>query len=364
MDRFFWLVFEFFCLVDSKNLATPPRGSIAGARQHLSEAAKNLAPKYAPYLYAQAQNKYDSAMWHWNTENKKLFFNRDYAIVETYAVLSIKFAKEAIAKANKNKLSTKQQLEISIEDLKLQIDRFGKQYGHFPFDAESTRALTHCKLLLNEGISAYEKNNLHLAIEKTGASLGIINDLNIRYKTKLTEYFNGYLDWKNNVDGTIALSKRQQGHAVIVDKYARECLLFKNGALIKKFNIELGQNWIGDKNYQGDKSTPEGQYKVVSKKQHGQTKYHKALLLDYPNLEDKIRFDLNKKNGAIHAKAKIGGLIEIHGHGGKGHHWTEGCVALTNQDMDYLFATLPLGTKVTIVGSVKPLFQIINEANE
>jgi lipoprotein-anchoring transpeptidase ErfK/SrfK len=46
----------------------------------------------------------------------------------------------------------------------------------------------------------------------------------------------------------------------------------------------------------------------------------------------------------------IGGLIEIHGAGGQGRNWTDGCVALVNPDMDRLFAAVGVGTPVTIVG--------------
>jgi len=106
---------------------------------------------------------------------------------------------------------------------------------------------------------------------------------------------------------------------------------------------------------QGDKSTPEGHYKILEKKQNGQTSYHRAFLLDYPNDADKKRFTLNKKNGIIHQNASIGNLIEIHGSGGKGTDWTDGCVALRDSHMEELFALCPVGTRVTIVGSTMPL---------
>ena len=54
-----------------------------------------------------------------------------------------------------------------------------------------------------------------------------------------------------------------------------------------------------------------------------------------------------------------GAMIEIHGHGGKGIDWTEGCIALTNNDMDNLFNIVKVGTPVTIVGSMQSLRQIL-----
>ena len=81
------------------------------------------------------------------------------------------------------------------------------------------------------------------------------------------------------------------------------------------------------------------------------TKYHKALLLDYPNEDDKSNFEKLKKLGAISKNAQIGGLIEIHGNGGKGIHWTDGCIAVKNKDMDVIFDICAVSTKVIIVGS-------------
>ena len=95
---------------------------------------------------------------------------------------------------------------------------------------------------------------------------------------------------------------------------------------------------------------PEGRYRIVKKKDLGQSVYHRALLLDYPNAEDRRRFAAAKKRGEIPRASAIGGLIEIHGDGERGQNWTDGCVALRNRDMDELYARVPLGTRVTIVG--------------
>jgi len=48
----------------------------------------------------------------------------------------------------------------------------------------------------------------------------------------------------------------------------------------------MGSNWIGDKMKMGNQSTPEGNYKILKKKKDSETRYNKALLLDYPNEED------------------------------------------------------------------------------
>jgi hypothetical protein len=80
-------------------------------------------------------------------------------------------------------------------------------------------------------------------------------------------------------------------------------------------------------------------------------------MLDYPNSEDWTRFKQARQEGRIPGRSAIGGLIEIHGHGGRGDDWTNGCVALTNAEMDFLASRVRTGTPVTIVGARRPRTQ-------
>jgi murein L,D-transpeptidase YafK len=79
------------------------------------------------------------------------------------------------------------------------------------------------------------------------------------------------------------------------------------------------------------------------------SRYYKALMLNYPNDDDRRRFRKQVLSGALSPRSRIGGLIEIHGHGGRGTDWTDGCVALTNEDMDQLMLSASMGMDVTIV---------------
>ena len=157
----------------------------------------------------------------------------------------------------------------------------------------------------------------------------------------------------------ISTSKRLKTKCIVIDKYNRACHFYSHGIFKVSYPIELGRNWIGDKKHAGDKTTPEGQYKVIGKKENGHTKYHKSLLLNYPNEDDQKRFKKNKVNGTIEETRTIGGLIEIHGHGGKGIDWTDGCIALTNSDMEKLFLNIDMDTSVIIVGSLTVLENIL-----
>jgi murein L,D-transpeptidase YafK len=154
--------------------------------------------------------------------------------------------------------------------------------------------------------------------------------------------------WRGWVEQTLAESRKQGTYALIVDKSAHKTYLAKSGRLVHTYDCELGYNSAHNKMFAGDGATPEGKYRVTQVKPRG-SKYYKALLLSYPNQSDQKRFGENKKKGIISAQAHIGGFIEIHGEGGKNQDWTEGCVALTNRDMDHLMQYVRAGTRVTIV---------------
>jgi murein L,D-transpeptidase YafK len=176
----------------------------------------------------------------------------------------------------------------------------------------------------------------------------------------LRDNFKSYSLWKYWITKTINDSKKNNDYSIIIDKFSRKCFIYLNGARKMEFNAELGTNWVGDKRIKGDKATPEGMYKISKKFDGRKTKYYKALLLDYPNEEDVAKFKAEISNGSLPESAKIGGLIEIHGNGGKGIDWTEGCVALTDKEMDVVFKITRVGTPVTIVGSMVDLENIVN----
>ncbi|HYO15432.1 MAG TPA: L,D-transpeptidase family protein [Thermoanaerobaculia bacterium] len=156
--------------------------------------------------------------------------------------------------------------------------------------------------------------------------------------------------WQGWVDDTIEESRRTGGAAVIVDKLGRRGLLIAGGKVVDQYTVELGHNGLSDKLYEGDRATPEGRYRVTSKRDRGQTRFHRALMLDYPTEEDRREHAEALRRGLVPRGRGPGGLIEIHGHGGRGIDWTDGCVALRNADMDRLFAAVEVGTPVTIAG--------------
>ncbi|MGE5198171.1 MAG: L,D-transpeptidase family protein [Rhodospirillaceae bacterium] len=157
--------------------------------------------------------------------------------------------------------------------------------------------------------------------------------------------------WRGWIAETVAWSKREGRVAIVVFKESHRLTVYHRGAAVRTYDIDLGFNWTADKLHEGDGATPEGRYRVVARLGRKASIYYQALLLDYPNASDRAEFGRARREGELPAGARIGGLIEIHGGGGRNQDWTEGCIALANGDMDAVFERAGVGTPVTIVGS-------------
>src|SRR5512134_247368 len=158
--------------------------------------------------------------------------------------------------------------------------------------------------------------------------------------------------WQRMARETIAWSKKHKASAIVVSKAERSLTLYRNGQKVVSYPVRLGFNGIKEKRYQGDGATPEGRYRVAGKRGRGQTQFYRALLLDYPNQEDRRRFLNDRQKGRITAFRDIGGQIEIHGVESELMAQTLGCVMLENPQMAALFERVDNGTPVTIVGAL------------
>lgn len=130
-------------------------------------------------------------------------------------------------------------------------------------------------------------------------------------------------------------------------KSQRRLLLLQGAEIVASYAIALGQE-PGRKERQGDRRTPEGRYLIDGRKLDSQ--YYRALRISYPNAEDRRR--------ARSAGLKPGGDIMIHGlpnglEGIGSYHssgdWTRGCIAVTNEELDEIWARVPDGTPIEIL---------------
>ena len=134
---------------------------------------------------------------------------------------------------------------------------------------------------------------------------------------------------------------------VIVYKHERKLVLLSQGKELKSYKVALGGTPVGPKARQGDHRTPEGVYVLDS--QNARSQYYKAFHISYPNATDKA--------AARKLGVDPGGAIMLHGLPkqyawiGKSHalhDWTDGCIAVTNEEMDELWQLIRVGTPIEI----------------
>lgn len=134
---------------------------------------------------------------------------------------------------------------------------------------------------------------------------------------------------------------------ILVFKGDRRLELVTGGETLKSYRVALGRAPKGPKTQQGDGRTPEGKYVIDSRKRNSD--FHRALHVSYPNAEDRRR--------ARQRGVSPGGAIMIHGmkNGlgwiGRLHQfvdWTNGCIAVTNEEIEEIWRAVPNGTEVEI----------------
>ncbi len=161
----------------------------------------------------------------------------------------------------------------------------------------------------------------------------------------------------------------EPGLRIVVWKSKRQLWLARDEKVIRRYPISLGKEPRGPKEMRGDGRTPVGVYYVYEKRE--KTKYHRFLALNYPAVQDAERA---LRLGQITAdtwadiwiadtrrqkppwNTPLGGFVGIHGTGGQGRQaqlrrlldWTEGCIALSDRDVEELYDLTPVGTPVEI----------------
>jgi murein L,D-transpeptidase YafK len=140
---------------------------------------------------------------------------------------------------------------------------------------------------------------------------------------------------------------------IIVDKSDYELQVYDEEGWYATYPVVFGSKSLDDKMMAGDRKTPEGTFRIISKKRHD--KWHRMLMLDYPNKESWEKFKLRKAQGLIPRSAAIGGGIALHGTWPNDNivvddytNWTQGCVSLRNSDLDEICEYIEPGTKVII----------------
>jgi len=216
------------------------------------------------------------------------------------------------------------------------------------------RALSMAEALLDEADRRSHGDQLKQSKRVIQAAVALLQQVEIHSLAQMIRYTEerDLSRWRSWFFRTVKTSEQNRDVALIVVKAEREIRVYDRGKLQSRYPVDLGFNGFEDKRYEGDGATPEGLFKVVRKKGPGETKFHKALLIDYPTDESRRRFQDGRRRGLIAVGQKIGGLIEIHGNTDDGEELTSGCVSVVNEAMDRIYSLARMGTPVTIVGAI------------
>lgn len=134
---------------------------------------------------------------------------------------------------------------------------------------------------------------------------------------------------------------------VVVIKSEHTLTLLSRGKVIRTYKVALGANPVGAKEQQGDHKTPEGTYTLD--RRNPKSQFYKSIHISYPNEQDRRK--------AQHKGRSPGGDIMIHGlpngYGmiGAAHRardWTDGCIAVTDAEIDEIWKLVPDGTPIEI----------------
>ena len=170
------------------------------------------------------------------------------------------------------------------------------------------------------------------------------------------------LDVSSPVRGQAA--EESQETVIEVWKDRRQMELREGDTLVRRFQIALGRAPQLTKQVRGDKRTPVGRYYVSEKRRN--SRFHRFLGINYPNADDAERayesqlisasqwadiFLADLRGQVPASNTPLGGRIGIHGHAGRPVvpvDWTDGCIAIGDEEIDFLYDRVPLGTAVII----------------
>jgi len=328
----------------------PPEAATARARE--TDLWRAGAPTYAPDEYAAFLAALGRAEDGLRKEKGKFFLLRDFEPVEAGFREAAALGDAALAKIAEEKRRVSAEAESRMALVEEALRRMDSLSSTLNKRRTERRHLIQAELLLSEargyfGREAYGESlaRIEAASKHIEAAGGTLSPLLARYTDP-----SQLRRWRQDAEETVRESRSSGGYAIIVEKLSRSLVLYKNGRPLRTFRVGLGINGLADKLHAGDNATPEGKYQVVRKLPV--SRFHKALLINYPNSEDRRRYSKAKDRGLIPGRRGIGGSVEIHG-GGR-DSLTQGCVSMENEDMDWLFPLIGAGTPVTIVGAMEP----------
>lgn len=333
-------------------LTPPPDPTGARVRDLLLRADKAGATEYAKGKRLQADADLSAALREVNGQFAQPFYSRNFtraaSLLEAASAAALGLHAEVKASSDRDRLDTIKIL-AEVDD---HLAGARALAGHTSGDAYVRQRLTRAEICARDAKTLLASGRYRSAATAARESLAAARVSSQRSLGLLSRFSDpaNVARWRQWLREAQDESQRS-GIALVVVKEHHRLDIYKGGKVIRSMQVDLGANSLKQKLHAGDRATPEGRYRITVKKNHGQSKYGQALLLNYPNEEDRARFTNAKSRNQIARRTGIGGLIEIHGQGGRGEDWTDGCVAPEDREMSWLFNQVRVGTMVVIVGS-------------
>ncbi|KRD75001.1 L,D-transpeptidase family protein [Lysobacter sp. Root983] len=136
------------------------------------------------------------------------------------------------------------------------------------------------------------------------------------------------------------LPSAQRADRIVIDKSERRMDLLREGRVIGRYRIDLGDAPQGHKQRRGDERTPEGEYRISDRNPN--SAFHLSLRVSYPNERD--------RRWAREQGVDPGGDIMIHGGSARWwrEDWTDGCAAVSDGEIEEIWRRVPTGTPIRI----------------
>lgn len=159
-------------------------------------------------------------------------------------------------------------------------------------------------------------------------------------------------------------------YELLIKRSEQRLIIQKDGKAVRSFHVALGSGGRSGKLQEGDRKTPLGEYHIVQVRDSD--RFHLFIQLDYPSVRDAInalkagRISKDEYRDILDAhifgqlppqNTSLGGAIGIHGIGEETKdkleihqlaNWTQGCIALRNNEVEQLTRYIDKGTTVTI----------------
>jgi len=328
----------------------PPFLDKLTAQSSLTDARRAGGARWAPDTMREAEAATKAALAAYRLQEVKLLPFRDYRGVRSALDIAMTRIGRALAESNRQRLEARAAADEALAEASRDTSRSSDVAEAMHLGAYNRTLLQKSKIALAEARAIYARGDYLEAAARAGEAGQGSRAVSGNAVLAAARYADTSLvaRWNRMVTETAAWSRSTGATAIVVLKENHRVDVYDGGQLIRSYQADMGYRSVNDKLSSGDAATPEGRYQITAKKPGSH--FYKALALNYPNDEDRAEFARLRSQGRIPRGASPGGLIEIHGDGGRGKDWTKGCVALANAYMDDLFRRAGVGTPVTIVG--------------